>query len=707
MTNTTQSIVVIDFMREDIPREFNLHEGGIDFHIMWHSIGWNHQTAAQLLQRLDGHVDAFAFCGVREKIGYGNDEFILQSTQDVVAGVEYTPVYFGQELQRIFGNWALNRVCEDYPNLFKGKKVLLHSATFTPFAQTFVDLGAKIQAADALSILRIPLLLTGEKQIHTFLRGLPLLASNDLSTARHPTNLYRGRGQASRRKRLSEWVAKADVFVTYSRLIEDWVDLSALRGKILVTDWLEPDLRMRLQKAGVLETIEGAPPLKSMEIMGRSSFSLLTAILDRVRLSEGGKSNLKDYALEYIERNQVELRRPVFDKRPTRRCAFVVHPLTSSQLADVPQFRWWMRHLPDPMRESTERVLTHLPVQRVGSIRGARSTKTGQEVVCDLWAVVATAKRMRMMDEEFLYGKLLTIAEHAHKDGAVMMGLGAFTKVVGDSGLTVSRRSPIPVTTGNSLSASATIWAAREAMRRLGLVKIPEDGSPICGKAMVIGATGSIGRVTAHLLSRKFTTLVVVAPRPEALLKLRDEIAKISPSTQVIMSTSSDADLMDCELIVTATSMPGGGVLDIEKVKPGAVISDVSRPLNITAEEAKRRLDVLAIESGEISLPGEVTCNVNLGLTDDTVYACIAETILLTMEGRYECFSISRNLSMDKVIEIEEICRKHGADLATIQTPLGELTEARLDECRRLAQERLQNWPPKAATATAKPSRKN
>ena len=53
--------------------------------------------------------------------------------------------------------------------------------------------------------------------------------------------------------------------------------------------------------------------------------------------------------------------------------------------------------------------------------------------------------------------------------GAQIMGLGAFTKVVGDAGLTVARRAPLPITTGNSYSASGALWAAHDALLRLGL----------------------------------------------------------------------------------------------------------------------------------------------------------------------------------------------------------------------------------------------
>ena len=69
--------------------------------------------------------------------------------------------------------------------------------------------------------------------------------------------------------------------------------------------------------------------------------------------------------------------------------------------------------------------------------------------------------------------------------GAQIMGLGAFTKVVGDAGIMVAKRARIPVTTGNSYSASGALWAAADAMRRMGLVKAEKEEDSC--KTMVVG----------------------------------------------------------------------------------------------------------------------------------------------------------------------------------------------------------------------------
>ncbi|MEI2825658.1 MAG: hypothetical protein V9F04_04140 [Dermatophilaceae bacterium] len=129
---------------------------------------------------------------------------------------------------------------------------------------------------------------------------------------------------------------------------------------------------------------------------------------------------------------------------------------------------------------------------------------------------------------EFTYSRLLEAADLAKKLGAQVMGLGAFTKVVGDAGVTVAKRAPLPVTTGNSYSASGALWAAHDAMRKLGIAELGEDGQ-IHGKAMVVGATGAIGSVCARLLALVTDELWLVSPETAKLLAIKHEIEQENP----------------------------------------------------------------------------------------------------------------------------------------------------------------------------------
>lgn len=65
----------------------------------------------------------------------------------------------------------------------------------------------------------------------------------------------------------------------------------------------------------------------------------------------------------------------------------------------------------------------------------------------------------------------------------------------------------------------------------------------------------------------------------------------------VSVHTKTDAQIAQMDMIVTATSGAGEKVLDIMKVKPGCVITDVARPLDLLPKEVAKRPDVLVVES--------------------------------------------------------------------------------------------------------------
>ena len=138
------------------------------------------------------------------------------------------------------------------------------------------------------------------------------------------------------------------------------------------------------------------------------------------------------------------------------------------------------------------------------------------------------------------------------------------------------------------------------------------------------------------------------------------------------------------DMIVTATSGAGAKVLDIMKVKPGCVITDVARPLDLPPEDVARRPDVLVIESGEIRLPGKISMK-NIGLPKNVAYACLAETIVLALDGRFENFTVGRNIEWEKVREIYRLGRKHGMKLAAISGVNGPFSDADIRRVRKLA----------------------
>jgi len=219
---------------------------------------------------------------------------------------------------------------------------------------------------------------------------------------------------------------------------------------------------------------------------------------------------------------------------------------------------------------------------------------------------------------------------------------------------------------------------------RLGLVPRPNGKERVKFKAMVVGATGAIGSVCARLLVKAAEEVYMVSPETAKLLALKASILKETPDAKMFLSARADKDIADMDMIVTATSGAGKKVLDIMKVKPGCVITDVARPLDLPPEEVAKRPDVLVIESGEIELPGEARMK-NIGLPKGVAYACLAETIVLALEGRFENFTVGRAIEWEKVREIYKMGLKHGMKLAAISGVNGVFSDEDIARVRELA----------------------
>ncbi len=188
------------------------------------------------------------------------------------------------------------------------------------------------------------------------------------------------------------------------------------------------------------------------------------------------------------------------------------------------------------------------------------------------------------------------------------------------------------------------------------------------GRVMVIGATGSIGSVCARMIAQAIHDVVLVSIEPERLIDLKRTIQQETPGCRVAVSTRAHGLIGDCDMIVTATSAFGQRILDISQCKPGAIVCDVARPPDINEAEAALRPDVLVIESGEVLIPGDIDFHYDIGLPPRVSYACLAETALLAMEGRFESFTLGRDISISRVKEIYGLFKKHEFRLAGLRS---------------------------------------
>ena len=210
------------------------------------------------------------------------------------------------------------------------------------------------------------------------------------------------------------------------------------------------------------------------------------------------------------------------DQAGINRFAFVIHPLNLKFIHKSP-LTWWTKYLPDALVEATA---AYMPPMYLSKITGGKSPTTGQRVEGYLITLGATPRQMMKHDEHFTYKQLNDCARIAERKGARIMGLGAFTSVVGDAGITVAHEADIAITSGNSLTVAATLEAAKQAVIKMGAKDLTQ------GKVMVIGATGSIASVCSRLLAQAINDVVLVSIEPEKLIELKRTIQRETPDAR-------------------------------------------------------------------------------------------------------------------------------------------------------------------------------
>jgi len=330
--------------------------------------------------------------------------------------------------------------------------------------------------------------------------------------------------------------------------------------------------------------------------------------------------------------------------------AFVIHPLNPKQ--DVARkYPFLARVLPTPLIHFFSRFW---PPVYLSHVTGVRSEATGKEIEGWLLACPFTARQMVRLPPQTVYRKIVQTGRLAQRMGARILGLGAFTSVVGDGGVTVARRLNMPVTTGHSLTVAVVVEALEKAARRRGI----QPGSAI---AAVVGATGSIGAACAELLAPSVAELVLIGRRESRLAQVRAQV--MAAGARLVRTSTHIEDIREARLVLSATSA-ARPVIRPQHLARGAVVCDVATPPDVSPRVARERDDVLVIGGGLMDVPGEVDFGFDFGLPPGKAYACMAETMVLALEGRYESYSLGKRVQVEQVREIARLARRHGFESA-------------------------------------------
>ncbi|MCW8126075.1 aminotransferase class III-fold pyridoxal phosphate-dependent enzyme [Microbulbifer halophilus] len=255
--------------------------------------------------------------------------------------------------------------------------------------------------------------------------------------------------------------------------------------------------------------------------------------------------------------------------------------------------------------------------------------------------------------------RIFTGIDAMREQGAELVGLGGFTSIIGRRGLHTAERASLPVTSGNSLTAYAAYRGLHQVFDWLRL-------DPAQARVAVVGYPGSISLALAKLLLEMGCQLDLVH-RPGADSRRLMAYLPEARDGQVQLFDSMEAVYERTRILVSATS--SGSVIDEARLLPGSIVMDIALPRDIRPAEPRRN-DVIVIDGGHmtgtprIKLGGE---SLSMAIKQQ-INGCLAETMVLALEGRAECYSIGRDLPPQKVLESGEIAERHGFEAFPLAT---------------------------------------
>lgn len=323
------------------------------------------------------------------------------------------------------------------------------------------------------------------------------------------------------------------------------------------------------------------------------------------------------------------------------------------------------------------------PPVYVSEVTGARSLETGREIKGWFIAAPYTPPTMMSLPIGEVYDKLVACGHLAEKLGANILGLGAYAAIVGDAGQTVADRLDIPVTTGDSYTVYMAVEAVREAARRM-------DIDITQATVAVVGATGAIGKTCAQMIANDCAELRLIGRRAEPTEQVRD---LCEGRRATVLAGTDIRAIYQADLILTVTNALTA-IIEPQHLKPGAVVCDVARPRDVSRRVYEERDDVLVIEGGMVEVPGPVNFNLNFGFPPKMAFACMAETMALAMDRRYEDYTLGKNIPVEQSLEIASIASRHGFRLGGFRSFEVAVSDEVIAAVRERAALNRKRWSP-------------
>jgi predicted amino acid dehydrogenase len=638
--------------------------------------------AEDLLLKWNKRADVLCISGIKYPTVLGTEGVTHKKTKELLELCErlHTRVVTGETLNRVSQEWSIRNIQFQLGNnYFNNANVLFLSGIANAMlAKVMSEYTENLMFADPIIENKIPQILTSVKALE-FYAGKARGVLEYVPLGRMIPS--KKRIESLNRYLLGRAIKKANILVIPHEGFYDYLEAcmgEPLEGKTVITTAAYDDRVDLLTQLGIEMIIDTTPQLIPPVVEDVVIEALMIAAFD---VSKG--KEMKSDLLEIMSEQRLNPRiiYPFEPDKRVNRFAYLIHPLSQEYLKKVQTIDVVASVAPQSLGV-IEKLMAYSPPFVYSRVKGIKSP-TGVEAEGWLIAIGETVDEMQNHPPEFTTKKIMKAAEKAKKLGAQIMGIAMLPKGMHGTTLEVGKYAALPITTGNSYTASTALWATADAVRQMGLSRL-KGGKVLQAKAMVIGATGNVGLICSRLLATAFEEVFIVSRNMAKLLSIQETLKAQKPGLKLQVSTRADRFLDDMDVVVIASAGAKSSI-DIMRFKPGCVVTDITRPMMFSRKDVAKRQDVLVITGGEIELPGDAVDMMDIGLPPGVAYAGLAETVILALEGRFEDFTKGSNTEWEKVKEIYKLGIKHGMALSSISGVEGPLSEEDIERVKTKA----------------------
>jgi acetylornithine/succinyldiaminopimelate/putrescine aminotransferase/predicted amino acid dehydrogenase len=343
--------------------------------------------------------------------------------------------------------------------------------------------------------------------------------------------------------------------------------------------------------------------------------------------------------------------------RTTKRVAFIGHLLQPEHALLWDASLISLKHKLLEFMEKPSRILmgTIFDQLNVQSI-------TGEEVHLSYIGLDLTPKQIMegiyARDTQWMMDKIEDAVMQARDYGCQAVGLGAYTSILSGNCKRITTQG-ITLTSGNSLTVGMAIEGMKHAAHISG-IEISRS------KLAVLGATGNIGATLALMMAPQVESVLLVvrdahSPRVKSMV---EEIGQVARNLEV---TDDLRELRHCNLIAAASNNPEPLIHPEHLSSEPVVVCDVAVPADVSPEVPLQRPLVTVMRGGLVKLPrNEDFLIAGLDLEPGYVFACMAETLLMGLEGTTSSVSFG-SIKPEGVNWALQAAKKHGFALGKLE----------------------------------------